>query len=771
MSDVIDKIKKVYPMRIPKVEIFADLADTQSYTEQFNQVVSYLNKNNRLVRESVIDWNKVMEYMLSEDYEAKRAIDIALDIQSQFNYIKQEIPNADAEVVIARDDAFGHRYKTLKERLDTEQLKTANKDLIGTEYQFLSIASNRETNATPCFYISKNLKEMTPLNKGAISGIDPYFKDASIIFNNGKFYIAYTDDTQTEAVKSFKLAVSDDLKTFVTFAVNVGEYAQVNSPQFVKFSDGYRIVVSTNDGTNVINNKGETVPFYQPLLLKPLDDTFLQWGTPQTLLLPTGVSSMFNSMQMFNNEFHLFVVENVNNTLVHYKSYDLTQTFQVVDSFGNVQLNPANIYNNDGLYYVHYTDLLNGFLQVRTSDDMINWSTVENVKSTDDERMLSLSTMKIDSTNWQKIETASFKYLLNVLAQKENVNRNFNNIILLDNVVMSTTLKSNEIPNDSLIYGANQGATSISTIDAPSDGKGKLSIVYISGGEITLSTGGNILLPNNKPLILGSSTGLQNVIIGLEYHNNNWYVTSIPSKVNPTAKGIDLTTLANTSGVIQTLIAVPNGAYFLTDNASKDITISNIDASALQDLERINFYKAGTIDIPYRIIIKGVGNGIKTPYNADIIVNAMNDIIELGKINSSYMRCLNRSEYYIADWTTLTLLNSFQPYNAEQTPQYRIRVLNGQRYLDFRGAVISQATMNDTTYISSLPTSYFKRDISFMALMSVGATGTYGKPSRYVRWTVTATTGYLTVTATSDGSTGLETGKWVQLVANNILLD
>ena len=771
MSEITDKIKKVYPMRIPKVETFADLNDTQSYTEQFNQVVSYLNKNNKLFRSCVIDWNHVMEYMLSEDYEAKKAIDIALDVQREFNYIKAEQPNAEAEVVIARDDVFGYRYKTLKERLDTEQLKTMNKDLIGEEYQFLSIATDRENNSSPFLYISENLRELTPFNKGTIDGIDEFFKDSSILFKNEKFYIAYTDDTQTEEMKGFKLAVSDDLKTFVTFYIEVGNFEEVLHPQFVKINDEYYITISTNDGTQVINESGVTVPYYQSLLLKALDDSLLQWGEQQQLLLPENISCKYVTMQNYNNEEHLFIVDNVTNSLLHYKCYDLTNEFVSVQQMGKVEEFPISSYHHGENYYLNYVALKNSYMQVIVSTDMINWSSPENVTSKDGTKIMSISHTLIDDENRIKIERAQFNYLLRILASKENVTRDFSNILLFDDVVENSTIDTSKIPDNTLIVAQGQGTTSIQNIIAPSEGKGKICIVYLSGGEISFDTGGNILTPNNQSFVLGSSNGLQNVIVKLEFYHGKWYIVSIPSKLYPSATGIDLSTIADTNGIIQTLNAVPHGAYFISDNVNKTITINNINPSLLHEYENITFYKSGLNSNPYKIILKGTGENIKTPYNGDIVISALDDMVQLGKINSSYLRCLNRSEYFIKDWTALTLLNGFQAYNAEQIPMYRIRVLNGQRYLDFKGAILTQETMNDFTFISTLPLEYFNHDISFMALMSVGATGTKGKPARWVRWTINGSTGNLTVIATSDGSKNLEVGKWAQLVANNLLLD
>lgn len=175
MAEINDKIKKVYPMRIPKMETFSDVNDTQSYTEQFNQLIDFLNKNNIMFRSAIIDWNKVMEYLISEDYSVAQLSHVIDELKNDIEQLQSDMPNAD-EVVEARTDVTNQVYLTLKARLDAEQnvVLTLQQSLNNTNTEL----SNARTSKAGTVY--PTLKDRLNSDSTVVEGIQSETNDLQL---------------------------------------------------------------------------------------------------------------------------------------------------------------------------------------------------------------------------------------------------------------------------------------------------------------------------------------------------------------------------------------------------------------------------------------------------------------------------------------------------------------------------------------------------------------------------------------------------------------
>jgi hypothetical protein len=472
-------------------------------------------------------------------------------------------------------------------------------------------------------HLTKDGSNFIPLNDDVLFSGE--VRDASMIYKNGKFYVAFTRGMSPNV--GFVIAVSDDLENWTQNTILMNSYSVCWAPEWFEDTNGdVYIFLTLGDGTHQNDIDGQSVYYTKQYKIKALDTSLLSFSTPTELVFNQVSNKIDSFIIKKDSTYYNFVKNEYNKTIEVYTSTDLLNfTYQyTVDSKGIYVEGPSVIFFA-GKYHMY----LDGFTTLKTlhytSTDLVTWSAFDLTNSYG-RRTQHFSPIKTNSDINKVINQFYKKRLAGMIFDYTSKPTSINIEKMLSGGVLNVV---NDDDNVTYYVIGNKNLT-ITSINGNCN---KFRFIIFAPtsqpSTITIKNGNNILTPNNIDFVFGQKYGYGETVIEMyktvdgKYRVNAPNIQSALDFVNAQplpSNYVNLETLA-TGGVINSLALQNNKVYCVfTQNITINAATFSDDGTVTP--YRVYFTIFNTKASSAGITIKTGGGKIFTPLQNDFVMSA-----------------------------------------------------------------------------------------------------------------------------------------------------
>lgn len=447
--------------------------------------------------------NEAITKATTADENASQAVTTANSVQEQFNQVVIE-GDSSVEAAQARVSSTGITYTTLKERLDQEH-ESVTTQLAETEQElqqkatylkkhyleddYILIVTYLKGFQYPKLYMSRDgftFHKIADIHEA----LDHKAFDYAPIYRNGYFYIFYdwTDvnfneweiyDSQYK-VGGNRVGVikTSDFINFDTFQINIPtQYKATWAPEpFIDTNGKVFMFITMSDCTEASSSKDGTTSWKKYLYyMEATDDTLQNWTNPTRLPLTdnagTDVSNKIDPFIYYeNSEYHLFIKQENDFYIQHYKSNNLLYGYTLVKEFTDngvpYSLEAPGLVKYKGKYYLYANANADDYYTVFVSDDLEKWSSPTKLIVDDNVDIFHFTPFLVSNTDIKNIIANKIKYIgsnpfVDNVSVKNDKQSDIVNIIQLNGTYNRLLLTPNTVYR--LMAGSNATINSVDT--------------------------------------------------------------------------------------------------------------------------------------------------------------------------------------------------------------------------------------------------------------------------------------------------------------------
>lgn len=244
-----------------------------------------------------LDADRFFEEIKKFERETKSEVDQYLDDLD----VQEEIDNKLDEMV--EDGTLGEIIETYLAQWEAEVNDKLATLPVADKSESIVYAFFDETNSHINFYASKDgvkLSKITTSSNTVNTGTDP-----SLLYKNGKFYMAYSNSSTTY---DFSIKVSEDLNTWTQHNINLNlydaSYTRRWAPEWFEDDNGKIYIIISVQYANT-----EGWGDFRPWIVECTDLETLTFGTPQRMYLTGGTADnhIDATVCKYNGTYHMFI--------------------------------------------------------------------------------------------------------------------------------------------------------------------------------------------------------------------------------------------------------------------------------------------------------------------------------------------------------------------------------------------------------------------------------------------------------------------------------